>query len=63
MKTSIQSFDHRIMLKKEQIVQYKAVIKNYGPAQMAEFGTPHLERLESELRGIERERANFKVSQ
>lgn len=49
MKETKANLEHRIQLKKDEIVKYTAHCKNYPPHRMESNGKPYLQKLNNEL--------------
>lgn len=52
MKKTKDNLEHRIQLKRDDIVRYEFRIINYPLERMIKYGMPHLYRLETELNNL-----------
>ena len=55
MKKTKANIEHQIQLKKDEIIKYEEVIKNYPPDRMKKYGQPYLQRLHNDLQILHNE--------
>jgi hypothetical protein len=53
VKRTTENLEHRIQLKKDEIVRYEQCVVNYPEERMKTYGIPYLEKLKNDLHKLE----------